>query len=84
MVPQDPAEEEQEFGRLADEAEGRGDLLTAGIFRVAARDSLSRARMKKAHRPNLGPYSSVNPKLCRDCGKPGEQWVEGEECVPNQ
>lgn len=72
------------FEQMAAEAAARGDHLRAGLFRVEAANSLKRVGMKKAHKPNLGPYSEANPAHCLDCGKPGEQWGDGEECIPRK
>jgi hypothetical protein len=54
------------------------ESIMAGILRVAASNDY--ANWKKRHKPNLGPYTELNPKHCEDCGKPGGLWVEGETC----
>lgn len=39
----------------------------------------------KAHKPNLGPYSAVNPKYCLDCGaKLTTPQIEKERCIPKR
>lgn len=70
-----------EFLKMAVKVDKRGDREKAGLYRVEASNCENRVGMKRAHKPNLGPYSASNPMCCMNCGKPGDQWVEGEECV---
>jgi len=71
-----------EFERLTNEAELRGDEAEAGLYRIEALNCMQRICMEKAHKPNLGPYSTSNLCYCEDCGKPKSQWVKNEECIP--
>lgn len=75
-----PKSDKEEFLKKAAEAEAQGDSVLAGIMRVEAHND--RSNHRKRHKPNLGPYNSDNPKHCMDCHKPGDDWVKGEECVP--
>jgi hypothetical protein len=81
---QQPGERPDHKGFMTLEAkhELAGDPIVAGIMRVEADND--RSGWKKAHKPNLGPYSATNPGICQDCGKSQEHWTSGEECVPNQ
>jgi len=67
----DQAEKDKiKFERMAAEADKQGDKVMAGLYRVEASNCLERVGMKKAHKPNLGPYSDNNPPYCVDCKKP--------------
>jgi len=79
---QQAATDMMKFLEMAEEAEAAGDRATAGIYRVEAHNCIDRVGMKKAHKPNIGPYTAINVMHCMDCGKKGVEWVEGEECIP--
>lgn len=36
----------------------------------------------RIHKPNLGPYSETNPKVCVNCGKPAAEWDSISEPCP--
>lgn len=57
----------------------KDESIIAGILRVEATND--RTGMVKIHKSSLGPYSSSNPKVCLDCGKPLEG-VQGDEPCP--
>ena len=70
------------FIEMAEEAEAAGNHTLAGIWRVEAHNCIGRIGMKNVHKNNLGPYTPANPMHCVYCGKAGEKWVKGEECIP--
>lgn len=72
--------DKQKFLKMAEEAAAKGDHGLAGLYHVEAHNCVERVGMRKAHVPNLGPYTTSNPKHCMHCGNSSEQW--GEECVP--
>ncbi len=57
-----------------------GRSMLAWVLRTEA-DKDPRDR-KRLHKPSLGPYSATNFMHCMNCGKVGEEWIKGEECVP--
>ena len=76
------SKDKKRFEEMSIEADQGGDHVKAGICRVEAFNSDKRVGMKKAHKPNLGPYSADNLCHCVDCGKTKDQWLENEECLP--
>jgi hypothetical protein len=74
--------DKKRFTTMAEKAEKRGDSVMAGLYRVEAGNCMARVGMKKAHKPNLGPYSAENPCHCLHCGEPREHWTN--KCRPRK
>ena len=60
----------------------RKDYSIAMVLAAEADNAESRMNMKRRHCSNLGPHAADNPSHCIHCGKPREQWIEEEECIP--
>jgi hypothetical protein len=79
---QQAAADSAKLRELAAEHERAGNQMMAGLFRVEAANCIHHVGHVKQHMPTLGPYMADNPERCEHCGKPGADWVHGEECVP--
>ncbi len=84
MITQEEADSATRFVKTrAALADMRGQNALAELCRVEACNMQMRVNMKKAHRPNPGPYSATNPCHCKDCGKLKGWWKDDVECIPD-
>lgn len=76
--------DQAEMLQMAEQFTQEGDHLRAGIMRAEAGNCLDRVGMRKAHRPNLGPYTDGQVQFCVDCGKLQAYWRPDnvDECIP--